>query len=314
MKKLQAHQRYSIFTGIILSGYNLVDKLYGAVYIVLMSIKGLGPLQLSLVFAVSSLSLAVFDYPSGNLSDLYGRKKLTALGYFSWGIGLCLFAAAGSLALFLIAAVIMSFGVAMISGSPQAWYIDQLEDLGMPEYKNVVLPRLSGFISAFAIAGALLAALTSNIHLYLPVAVAGGIAIGLGIYAWFRFSDNYGTRTESSIFKEVYVTSIEFMNNKMMMFVLLRSIFSHAGLLVFLLTWQVFGEQELHIPVRYFGILLIVFMGMMSVSGFTVSFLAKKKNFLCPDCLHGFRDLRLRFVPGRLCPGAVGISDRTHRV
>lgn len=277
MKKLPDHKQYSIFVGVMLSGYNLADKLYGAVYIVLMSMRGIDPLQISIVFAVSSLSLAIFDYPSGNLSDLFGRKKLTAIGFFTWGIGLCLFAFASNLMLFIVSAIIMSLGVALISGSPQAWYIDKLDDLGMLDYKNVVLPRLNGFISAFAIVGAFLATVSSNVHLYLPVAIAGIVAIGLGIYAWFRFTDNYGERTEENIFKEVYNTSVDFAKNKLMRFVLLKSIFSHAALLAFLLTWQVYGVNELHMSVSYLGIILIVFMAVMSVSSFFVSFLAKRK-------------------------------------
>lgn len=253
MERLHAHKQYSVFLGIILSVYNLADKLYGAVYIVLMSRRGIDPLQISVVFDVSSLSLAVFDYPSGNLSDLYGRKKLASIGFFTWGAGLCLFALADHLLLFIVSAVIMSLGVALISGSPQAWYIDKLDDLGMMEYKNVVLPRLNGFVSAFAIVGALLATLTSNIHLYLPVAIAGVAAIGLSIYVWFRFSDNYGNRTEDNIFKEVYVTSVDFARNKLMRFVLLKSIFSHAALLAFLLSWQVYGVNELKLPVIFFA-------------------------------------------------------------
>lgn len=273
----QAHKQYSFFLGTMLCGYNLADKLYGAVDIVLMSMRGIDPLQISIVFAVSSLSLAVFDYPSGNLSDLYGRKKLTAIGFIIWGAGLSIFAFAGNLAAFIVSAVVMSLGVALISGSPQAWYLDKLEDLGMQEYKNIALPRLNGYVSAFAVVGALLASLSSNIHLYLPVAIAGGAAMGLGLYTWLRFSDNYGVRTEDSIFKEVYVTTGEFVKNKLMRFILFKSIFSHAVLLAFLLSWQVYGVNELGLPVGYLGGMLVLFMVVISLSSFCSSFLAKRK-------------------------------------
>lgn len=273
----QAHKQYSFFLGTLLCGYNLADKLYGAVYIVLMSMRGIDPLQISIVFAVSSLSLAVFDYPSGNLSDLYGRKKLTATGFMIWGAGLTVFAFAGNLTAFIVSAVIMSLGVALISGSPQAWYLDKLEDLGMPEYKNIALPRLNGYVSAFAVVGALLASFSSNIHLYLPVAIAGGAAMGLGLYTWLRFSDNYGVRTEDSIFREVYVTTAEFAKNKLMRFILFKSIFSHAALLAFLLSWQVYGVNELGLPAGYLGGMLVLFMVVISLSSFCSSFLAKRK-------------------------------------
>ncbi|AIQ41970.1 MFS transporter [Paenibacillus sp. FSL R7-0297] len=273
----QLQRKYSVFLGVILSGYNVADKLYGAVFIILMSLRGVDAFQISIVFAVSSLSMAIFDYPSGNLSDIYGRKRMTAAGFMVWGAGLGIFAAANGLALFIAASIVMSLGVAMISGSPQAWYIDQLEELGMPDYKKIALPRISGFVSAFAIVGALMGTVSSRVHYVLPVAIAGVLAVGLGVYTWLSFSDNYGSRTQSSIRREIYASSADFARSTEMRFILLRSILTHTALLVFLLSWQVYGVNELEFPVSSLGVLLILFMGVISVSSFLVSYLAKKE-------------------------------------
>lgn len=277
MEKKQLQRKYSVFLGVILSGYNVADKLYGAVFIILMSLRGVDAFQISIVFAVSSLSMAVFDYPSGNLSDIYGRKRMTAAGFIVWGAGLVIFAAAEGLALFIPASIVMSLGVAMISGSPQAWYIDQLEELGMPDYKKIALPRISGFVSAFAVVGALLGTVSSSVHYYFPVAIAGVLAVGLGIYTWLSFSDNYGSRTQSSILREIYASSADFARSTEMRFILLRSILTHTAMLAFLLSWQVYGVNELDFPVSALGLLLILFMGVISVSSFLVSYLAKKE-------------------------------------
>lgn len=277
MENNQLQRKYSVFLGVILSGYNVADKLYGAVFIILMSLRGVDAFQISIVFAVSSLSMAVFDYPSGNLSDIYGRKRMTAAGFIVWGAGLWFFAAAEGLALFILASIVMSLGVSMISDSPQAWYIDQLEELGMPDYKKIALPRISGFVSAFAIVGALLGTVSSNIHYVLPVAIAGVLAVGLGVYTWLSFSDNYGSRTQSSILREIYASSADFARSTEMRFILLRSIMTHTALLAFLLSWQVYGVNELDFPVSALGLLLILFMGVISVSSFLVSYLAKKE-------------------------------------
>ncbi|WP_342422239.1 MFS transporter [Paenibacillus sp. FSL E2-0178] len=277
MENNQLQRKYSVFLGVILSGYNVADKLYGAVFIILMSLRGVDAFQISIVFAVSSLSMAVFDYPSGNLSDIYGRKRMTAAGFIVWGAGLWFFAAAEGLALFILASIVMSLGVSMISDSPQAWYIDQLEELGMPDYKKIALPRISGFVSAFAIVGALLGTVSSNIHYVLPVAIAGVLAVGLGVYTWLSFSDNYGSRTQSSILREIYASSADFARSTEMRFILLRSILTHTAMLAFLLSWQVYGVNELDFPVSALGLLLILFMGVISVSSFLVSYLAKKE-------------------------------------
>lgn len=273
----QLHRKYSVFLGIILSGYNVADKLYGAVFIILMSLRGVDAVGISLVFAVSSLSMAVFDYPSGNLSDIYGRKRMTAAGFIIWGIGLGIFAAADGIGLFILSSIVMSLGVAMISGSPQAWYIDQLEELGMPDYKKIALPRISGFVSAFAIVGALLGTVSSSVHYFLPVAIAGVLAVGLGIYTRISFTDNFGIRTQSSVFKEVYASTVDFARNTDMRFILLRSILTHIAMLAFLLSWQVYGVNELDLPVSALGVMLILFMAVLSAASFLVSYLAKRE-------------------------------------
>lgn len=255
----------------------MADKLYGAVFIILMSLRGVDAVGISLVFAVSSLSMAVFDYPSGNLSDIYGRKRMTAAGFIIWGIGLGIFAAADGIGLFILSSIVMSLGVAMISGSPQAWYIDQLEELGMPDYKKIALPRISGFVSAFAIVGALLGTVSSSVHYFLPVAIAGVLAVGLGIYTRISFTDNFGIRTQSSVFKEVYASTVDFARNTDMRFILLRSILTHIAMLAFLLSWQVYGVNELDLPVSALGVMLILFMAVLSAASFLVSYLAKRE-------------------------------------
>ncbi len=54
----------------------MVDFIYGAIYIILMNSKGLSEFDISLVFAVSTIMLFVFDCPTGVISDKFGRKRL----------------------------------------------------------------------------------------------------------------------------------------------------------------------------------------------------------------------------------------------
>ncbi|WP_214484551.1 MFS transporter [Bacillus sp. SM2101] len=277
MKKLELHKKYTIFTGVMLSGYSMVDKMYGAVYIVLMSLKGISPFQISIIFAVASLSLAIFDYPSGNISDLFGRKKITSIGFFTWGLGLCLFGLSSSFILFIISAIIMSLGVSLISGSPQAWYLDKLNEVNKFDYKDIAYPKIVGFATAFSVVGALLASISSSINNYIPVVLGGLIAIALSLVIFIRFEDNYGSRSEKSIIKEIKITTLDFIKNKTMLIILLRNILSHGALLGFLLTWQVYGNNMLGLEIEFMGILLVLFMAVISLASFFTAFLTKKK-------------------------------------
>ncbi|KSV59617.1 hypothetical protein [Acetivibrio ethanolgignens] len=63
--------------------YELADKLFGSIYIAFMRSKGLTLIQISRLFSIEQILLAIFDYPTGAISDKMGRKKwrLTDLLY-----------------------------------------------------------------------------------------------------------------------------------------------------------------------------------------------------------------------------------------
>ncbi|WP_025675896.1 MFS transporter [Paenibacillus polymyxa] len=287
MSKFSIHKRYSVFVGVIMSSFSMIDKLYGAVYIILMNLKGINSTQIGVIFAISSLSMAIFDYPSGNLSDRYGRKKFTGIGFIIWGIGLFVFAFASSSLLFISAVVIMSLGISFITGSPQAWYIDKLNELNMKEYKDISIPVINGFITGFAVIGALLATITSQTNFSFPIILGGIIALFLGIVVLLKYKDNYGGRSEDNIFKEIYITTVNFIKDKNMIVILIRNALTFGGLIGFLLTWQVYGVNVLHLKVSYLAGLLIVFMGVISLASFIVALLVRKTYSLMKITLLG---------------------------
>lgn len=287
MSKFSIHKKYSVFVGVIMSSFSMIDKLYGAVYIILMNLKGINSTQIGIIFAISSLSMAIFDYPSGNLSDRYGRKKFTGIGFIIWGIGLFVFAYASSSLLFISAVVIMSLGISFITGSPQAWYIDKLNELNMKEYKDISIPVINGFVTGFAVIGALLATITSQANYSFPVILGGIIALFLGIMVLLKYNDNYGSRSDDNIFKEVYITTLNFIKDKNMIVILIRNALTFGGLIGFLLTWQVYGVNVLHLKVSYLAGLLIVFMGIISLASFIVAYLVRKTYSLIKITLLG---------------------------
>lgn len=60
---------------IMMSLYGFADKLYGSIYIAFMRSANLSMLQISNLFSIEQILLAIFDYPTGTISDKIGRKK-----------------------------------------------------------------------------------------------------------------------------------------------------------------------------------------------------------------------------------------------
>ena len=60
----------------MMSLYELADKLFGATYVAFMRAQDLSIAQISNLFSIQQILQAVFDYPTGIISDKIGRKKM----------------------------------------------------------------------------------------------------------------------------------------------------------------------------------------------------------------------------------------------
>ena len=74
----------------------------------------------------------------GTISDKIGRKKITGYGFIVWGTGILLYAFAVNFWTFLPAMVFMALGLALISGAPSAWLVDQMIRHGIYEERNQI--------------------------------------------------------------------------------------------------------------------------------------------------------------------------------
>ena len=126
----------------MMSLYELADKLFGATYVAFMRAQDLSIAHISNLFSIQQILQAVFDYPTGTISDKIGRKKITGYGFIVWGTGILLYAFAVNFWTFLPAMVFMALGLALISGAPSAWLVDQMIAKGdiyeSKNYHNVV--------------------------------------------------------------------------------------------------------------------------------------------------------------------------------
>lgn len=62
----------AIIIGIITS----IDYIYGMFYYKIFVSNGLSQIDISRLMSIGSLSILIFDFPSGNISDKIGRKKV----------------------------------------------------------------------------------------------------------------------------------------------------------------------------------------------------------------------------------------------
>lgn len=271
-------KKYSLFFAKIICGYSLIDMMYGATYILLMTSIGISESKISLLLSFSSLFLFIFDLPSGNFADIHGRKKATSLGLIIWGIGLIGFGLSKIYWMLFIFSVVCALGVALFSGSPQAWYIDKLKEINKYEYKNKVFPLLGGILSVFSAIGALLASFLNSYYsnMMISIIICGILSIALGIYTFLFFEDNFGITKNNNFLKEMFFSLKEFINDKSMKKLLIFNILNGVPFTLFLLTWQIYSINYLKTDSSLIGIMMVVFMLVQAFSGFLSAKLIEK--------------------------------------
>ena len=260
----------------MMSLYELADKLFGATYVAFMRAQNLSIAQISNLFSIQQILQAVFDYPTGTISDKIGRKKIMGYGFIVWGTGILLYAFAVNFWTFLPAMVFMALGLALISGAPSAWLVDQMIRHGIYEERNQILPKLQAGVRFFAIAASLASYFLVGVNQRLPIITAGCISIGAGIVALLFGQDNYGRVKGNNIFRMLQLQAKSFIKEEKLLLLSLRTIVCHVPFVAFVLFWQIYATEVIHIETKYLAFFLLVFMVLLMLGNYAVSIFTRK--------------------------------------
>lgn len=260
----------------MMSLYELADKLFGATYVAFMRAQDLSIAQISNLFSIQQILQAVFDYPTGTISDKIGRKKIMGYGFIVWGTGILLYAFAVNFWTFLPAMVFMALGLALISGAPSAWLVDQMIRHGIYEERNQILPKLQAGVRFFAIAASLASYFLVGVNQRLPIITAGCISIGAGIVALLFGLDNYGRVKGNNIFRMLQLQAKSFIKEEKLLLLSLRTIVCHVPFVAFVLFWQIYATEVIHIETKYLAFFLLVFMVLLMLGNYAVSIFTRK--------------------------------------
>lgn len=260
----------------MMSLYGFADKLYGSIYIAFMRSANLSMLQISNLFSIEQILLAIFDYPTGTISDKIGRKKIASHGFITWGISLLIFSYSNHYTYFLISMIFMALGLALISGAPGAWLIDHMIQDGVYEERTKIFPQIQTILSFVAIIASVFSYFFIDISNKLPIVVAGLISIFTGFYSYFAGEDNYGNSEHPSLLKTLNENLKSFLKDKRMILLTIKKLLSYVSFVAFVLYWQVYLTEILDLEAKFLPIFLILFMFSLTAGNYLSSRIANK--------------------------------------
>ena len=118
-------------------------KLYSAITILYFT-RVTGSLALGMsIFSIASIADAVFEVPTGILSDIIGRKNTIVLGALASVAYAACYALGGSFWMLALGAIFQGLSVAFYSGNNDALLHDSLKESGKEKQYHNFLGKLS---------------------------------------------------------------------------------------------------------------------------------------------------------------------------
>ncbi len=234
-------------------------------------------MQIMQLQAAYSLSVAIFEIPSGYIADLFGRKKTIVLSTLFSFFGFLMFSFFSGFNAFLIAEVCVGIGGSLMSGSDTALLYDTL----IEENKQKTYTKVEGKNYAIgnfseSIAGVIGGLLAVN-HLYLPVYLQTIIlffSIPISLSLIEPKINRKLALSFQSIKNIIYLSLIK--NLKLKWLIIFSSFMGVATLSIAWLAQPFF--QEINIPILYFGILWALLNSTAGISSFNSHKFNSKNN------------------------------------
>jgi MFS family permease len=240
---------------------------------------GLSLTEVMILQAIYSLSVALFEIPSGYIADLFGRKQTIALSTVFSFAGYLVFSFYGGFYAFAIAQILVGIGGSLMSGSDSAIIYDTLLETSSKTSYTKIEGRnyaIGNFSEAFAgILGGFLAVGSIYLPIYLQTSILFfSIPIALTLVEPTIHEENKLDRSFKAIFEVVKFSMVD---NKKLRWLIIYS--SAMGVATLSMAW--FAQpffKEVGVPLAYFGVLWAGLNFLTGLTSFNAYQFDKKEN------------------------------------
>jgi len=227
--------------------------------------------------AIFGISIAVFEVPSGYISDIIGRKKSLVIGSFLAAIGFTSLLYIQSFYEFVFYEILLAMAASLISGADLSLLYDSLDKITKErkEKTKAVANIQMAYVCAEAIAAvfASLLIIYSYQHVMVAQAIASWIAFTTALLIYEPPYKKMDTSAHKENFKKIL--SHIFCSEKLLRLIFLNlflwSLCTFVVVWIFQKYWEVSG-----IEIRYFGYIWALYNLAIGIVGKQVHWLEHK--------------------------------------
>ena len=169
-----------------------------------IELAGFGPLELVLAGTALEIAYFVSEVPTGVVADVYSRRLSCIIGAFVMGVGWLIEGSWASLWPIMAAQALLGSGWTFFSGAAEAWVAGELgEDRAA---RAIVRGQQANLIAA--IVGGFVGAGLATVRLNIPVVVAGGTHVALGVFLLVAMSETGFVRVRHASRLQALATTV----------------------------------------------------------------------------------------------------------
>jgi len=240
---------------------------------------GLTLTEVMLLQAIYSLSVALFEIPSGYIADIFGRKQTIVFSTIFSFIGFLVFSFYGGFYAFALAQVLIGIGGSLMSGSDSAIIYDTLLETKSKTSYTKIEGRNYAIGNFSEAAAGILGGFLAVGSLYLPIYVQTSILffsipIALTLVEPTIHEENKLDRSFRAIME---VVKFSLVDNTRLRWLIIYS--SAMGVATLSMAW--FAQpffKEVGVPLAYFGILWAGLNFSAGLTSFNAHHFDKKEN------------------------------------
>jgi len=240
---------------------------------------GLSLTEVMLLQAIYSLSVALFEIPSGYIADIFGRKQTIVFSTIFSFIGYLVFSFYGGFYAFAIAQILVGIGGSLMSGSDSALIYDTLLETESKSSYTKIEGRnyaIGNFSEALAgVLGGFLAVSSIYLPIYVQTTILFfSIPIALTLVEPTMHEENKLDRSFKAI---MGVVKFSLVDNTRLRWLIIYS--SAMGVATLSMAW--FAQpffKEVGVPLAYFGILWAGLNFSAGLTSFNAHQFDKKEN------------------------------------
>jgi|Deesub1362B_J571_1020462.scaffolds.fasta_scaffold00003_597 MFS family permease len=260
----------------------LAGELAGSYIIIMLYQSGIDKDIIGLLFSTYLFTVLISDYPTGGFADTWGRTKIHSIGLFTEGISLILISIIHNTTILFIAFILSGLGIAMMSGSLTAWFVDEVkktiedQDHGK-RYTERYFSLSYGLNSGLGLMGGIAGSLLSIYKISYPILIGGTLFIILSLSLLYIANENYG-RIGSSFGTVIEGGKLTIQNPSIAILIMALSLVG-GGFMIFAISWQLLLADVFRLPQWTYGIVFSLMLAAMTIGSFSAKYLTGKLRY-----------------------------------